>query len=78
MKTKEVHKSSFDEIAKSQFVRVVDVFFIGPFLIYIASQASGISELSRLILYIIGIATIIYNGRNYIENKVKRHIGHIR
>ena len=78
MKIREKNKSTFTEISKSQNIRLIDVFFIAPFLIYIATKASGISDLERGILYIIAIATLIYNARNYIENKVNRHIGYVR
>ena len=78
MKIREKNKAAFDEISKSKSVRLIDVFFIAPFLIYIATKANGISDFERTILYIIGIATLVYNGRNYIENRVNRYIGHIR
>lgn len=55
------------EIEKSQLVRLIDVFFIGPFLIYVAMKAD-LGKVTKFVLLIIGIATIIYNGSNYIQN----------
>ena len=54
-------------IAK-QTVRLIDVFAIGPFLIY-AATANKISNPIRLALLGIGIATVIYNGVNYLKKE---------
>ena len=78
MKTKQKTQSTITEISKSQKVRLIDVFFIAPFLFYIAYKASGISDIERIILFIIALATLYYNGRNYISNKVNSHIGYVR
>jgi hypothetical protein len=51
-----------------QTIRLIDVLFIGPFLIYVGTN----KELSlpiRLALIGLGAATIIYNGNNYLKNK---------
>ena len=51
-----------------QDIRLIDVFILGPFLIYVGTK----KELSlpiRLILLGFGAATIIYNGNNYLKNK---------
>ena len=51
-----------------QDIRLIDVFVIGPFLIYVGMK----KELSlpvRLALIGFGAATIIYNGNNYLKNK---------
>jgi len=50
-----------------QDIRLIDVFVIGPFLIYVGMK----KELSlpiRLTLIGFGAATIIYNGNNYLKN----------
>jgi hypothetical protein len=50
-----------------QDIRLIDVFIIGPFLIYVGMK----KELSlpvRLVLIGFGAATIIYNGNNYLKN----------
>ena len=56
-------------MSKSQYIRLLDVFFIGPFIGYIGYKAKGISDLERYMLYGLGIATIYYNGKNYLENE---------
>jgi hypothetical protein len=51
-----------------QDIRLIDVFVIGPFLMYVGMK----KELSlpvRLTLLGFGAATIIYNGSNYLKNK---------
>lgn len=49
-----------------QIVRVLDVFLLGPFLIYVASLKT-LPKHIRVILLLIGILTIIYNGKNYLK-----------
>jgi len=59
---------------KPQSVRLADVFFIGPFMIYAAGK-SKLSKTDRATLVGLGIATILYNGYNYIkqkENEIKK------
>ena len=75
---RQTSKSTFEEISKSQQIRLIDVFFIAPFLFYIAYKSTGITEVEKLLIYIIAIATLYYNGKNYLQNKVNRHIGYIR
>ncbi len=53
---------------KSQLVRLIDVFYIGPFLIFLSNK-NTLSQNNKRILLITGILTIIYNGRNYLKNK---------
>lgn len=57
-----------EEISKSQLIRLIDVFFIGPYLIYL-SQKREINSHHSLVLSIIGLATIAYNANNFLENK---------
>lgn len=53
---------------KAQGVRLLDVFVIGPFLVWAGYRARTKAE--RYALYGLGYATILYNGRNYlIERK---------
>lgn len=51
-----------------QTIRLIDVLFIGPFLIYVGTN-KGLSLPIRLTLIGLGAATIIYNGNNYLKNK---------
>ena len=58
-----------DKVSKSQPVRLVDVFLLGPFMIWFGLIATGVSVTFKVIMVISGIATVIYNGRNYLVNK---------
>jgi len=49
-----------------QLIRLIDVFFVGPFLIYIGSK-EGINERDKFLLTGIGISTILYNTYHFVE-----------
>ena len=51
-----------------QDVRLLDVFFIGPFLIYVGMNKQ-LSLPTRVALVTLGVSTILYNGNNYLKNK---------
>lgn len=57
---------------KAQAVRLVDVWLLGPLMVYVAATADepddGLQELARQTLTAAGAATITYNGRNYLRN----------
>ncbi len=56
---------------KSQWVRLLDVFILGPFMIWYALATAGNEELptgSALALLVGGILTIVYNGLNWSRN----------
>lgn len=60
---------------KGQWIRLLDVFFIGPYLIY---SGQKLTQTDKTILQAIGIATIIYNGLNYIKyEKAKKLENHV-
>jgi len=50
---------------KSQTVRLVDVFALGPFMVWAAAKATGLPPWARATLSLAGLATVLYNGRNY-------------
>lgn len=54
---------------KSQAVRLVDVVALGPFMVWagMRSSSGALPELARGLLVVAGVATIVYNGRNYLE-----------
>lgn len=56
------------EISKTQVIRLIDVFFIGPLMIYAGSQ-NKLSPTLNNALILLGAATIAYNGRNYLLNR---------
>lgn len=51
---------------KTQLVRIADVVFFGPFMLYAASRPK-LNETQKVILATIGIGTIIYNAINYLK-----------
>ena len=69
MEIDETNLTTQQELSKSQNIRLIDIFVIAPFLIYVSTKAKGLTPLERNGLLIIGIATLIYNGKNYLINK---------
>ena len=61
-----------NEIEKSQTVRLLDVFAVGPLMILSAQYAP--KEL-RDIMVILGLGTIVYNGANWIANRSQQDQG---
>ena len=56
---------------KYQSIRLVDVFILAPSMIY-ASTFTQIPDYVRLILFVSGVATLVFNGNNYMDiNKNK-------
>lgn len=53
---------------KSQYVRVLDVVAIGPLMIA-AGRKNGLPANMRALLVMTGVATILYNGANFIANE---------
>lgn len=53
-------------VGKTQAVRLVDVFALGPFLIWSASR-STLPAVARFLLAGSGAATIVFNGLNWLE-----------
>ena len=58
-----------DKILKPQRIRLVDVFLLGPFMIWFGVIATGVPSIFKIIMIISGIATIIYNGYYYLRNE---------
>lgn len=57
-----------ENILDVQNVRLLDVFVVAPFLIY-TSTLKGNPQWVRLSLFLLGSATLIYNGHNYLKNE---------
>lgn len=57
------------ELEKTQIVRVLDVVAIGPVMIWAAVSTEKLPDWARLFLGISGVATIFYNGRNWLRNQ---------
>lgn len=54
------------EIGKTQFLRMVDVWVLGPAMIYVGA-VGGIPQWMRPLAVLGGAATIVYNYRNYVR-----------
>ena len=57
---------------KAQPIRLIDVFLLGPFMIWTGLKSE--SRLTRAIMVASGIATIGYNGRNYLLIREKINV----
>ncbi len=56
--------------SKTQWVRLVDVFVYGPFLLYIGFHTHySFSYAEQVFLLFLGATTITYNLRNYLGYK---------
>lgn len=64
----EKSQATVTEISKSQTIRLIDVFFIAPVLVY-AGTYKELPNWLRISLIGIGVATFYYNGKNYLKNK---------
>lgn len=53
---------------KNQQVRLLDVFLLGPFMVWFGVKAQNIGPLPKALMVISGIGTIVYNGNNYLKN----------
>lgn len=61
--------------SKPQALRLWDVFFLGPFLIYAGTRKSGFHPIVKKGLIISGVMTMAYNGSNYILNEKRKASG---
>ena len=55
-----------------QFVRLIDVFVLAPTMVY-ASTFKSLPDYIRLILLVSGIATLVFNGINYVYIKKEKN-----
>tara|TARA_R110002060_G_scaffold2375_2_gene4061 strand:- start:395 stop:613 length:219 start_codon:yes stop_codon:yes gene_type:complete len=52
---------------KTQQVRLMDVFLLGPFMVYAATLIPSRHKEVKFILAASGVLTSLYNGKNYLE-----------
>ena len=53
---------------KSQPVRLVDVFLLGPFMVWSGDTlAKAGHKRAGVVMALSGVATVVYNGRNYLR-----------
>ncbi len=59
---------SANKVSKTQFVRLVDIFIYGPYLIFLVFKNDyTLGFYDKLFLLFLGSATITYNARNYLH-----------
>lgn len=51
---------------KPQSVRLLDVFALGPFMVWFALRAKGVPLWAVNVMVLAGLLTITYNARNYL------------
>lgn len=56
------------EVSKSQNVRLADILFIGPMMIYVAYKYK-MKPIDKAIMIFLGLATIYYNYNNYMATR---------
>lgn len=57
-----------EQFSKSQLVRFLDITVIGPILLLYAYKGR-LSAVERSVLGLIGLGTVIYNGRNFLKKR---------
>lgn len=57
---------------KSQWVRLGDVFLLGPFLIWVATQVQ--QRWVKVLLIAFGASTMAYNARNWLHERAPRDV----
>lgn len=59
-------------IGEPQAIRLIDVFFLAPLMIYTAVKYKNAPKTIRIIWLTTGILTAVYNWRNYsIQKKIE-------
>lgn len=65
----------FTPTGKTQTVRLLDVFFVGPVMMYAAWKLPREHSTLRRTLGVLGAATVLYNGNNFLALRDPRAIG---
>jgi uncharacterized membrane protein len=69
-KDNEIRTETVEEFQKSQSVRLIDVVVIAPICVYAGVKYfKTMPKWLSISLITIGVATAVYNGRNYMINK---------
>ena len=51
---------------KTQTIRLLDVFLVGPLMV-VGGSRSSLTEPWRTLLVLSGVLTVLYNGVNYLK-----------
>lgn len=65
----ETRPATVDQVSKAQWIRVLDVVVIGPLMIGGGLAWRKRRPLLGLALAAFGVATVWYNGKNYLANR---------
>lgn len=52
---------------KAQWVRLIDVFALGPFMVWFGVAAKDMPDWARIALVASGVSTSVFNGINYVR-----------
>ena len=52
-----------------QAARIMDVLLLGPFMVWFALRATNMPDWAKVTMAFSGLATMWFNGRNYIVAK---------
>jgi hypothetical protein len=58
-------------VEKAQWIRIADVVFVGPLMIYAATRLPDRHRTAAWTLGALGIGTIVLNGANYLAQRSK-------
>ena len=57
-----------NEIGKTQQIRLLDVFFIGPFMVWFAANAEA-PQWAKVSMAVLGVLTMLYNGAHFLRQE---------
>ncbi len=61
--------NTIEQVSKAQYVRLLDVFLLGPAMIVAGtSKKNKMDKNLKTLLLLTGVGTVIYNGGNWLEN----------
>jgi len=55
-----------DDVVKTQRVRVLDVFLIGPLMVWGGTKLRDEYPVAGALLAAFGVSTVVYNAKNYL------------
>ena len=62
------------EIGKTQQVRLVDVFLLGPFMVWFAAAAQGVPQWARATMAVAGVLTSFYNAHHFVREELSHGV----